>query len=142
LFLDKIVFSDEATFRIPGVVNRHNLIIWGSQNPPQVVEHVRDSSKINVFCTVSITRVYGSFFFSKLPLRVTCTSIWWSIPVPQLDVNSMIWQKDGAHSHYNRDFTLYLNHTFPGRWIGRGRYIPWPHKSPAQTLMGFSFRDS
>jgi hypothetical protein len=38
LFLDKIVLSDEATFHLPGKVNRHNLIIWGSQNPLQVVE--------------------------------------------------------------------------------------------------------
>jgi hypothetical protein len=32
LFLDKIVLSDEATFRLSGKVNHHNLIIWGSQN--------------------------------------------------------------------------------------------------------------
>jgi hypothetical protein len=38
LFLDKIVLSDEATFHLSGKVNRHNLIIWGSQNPLQVVE--------------------------------------------------------------------------------------------------------
>jgi hypothetical protein len=49
LFLDKIIFSDEATFHFSGKVNRHNLIIWGSQNPHQVVEHVRDSPKVNVF---------------------------------------------------------------------------------------------
>jgi hypothetical protein len=38
LFLDKIVLSDEAIFHLSGKVNRHNLIIWGSQNPLQVVE--------------------------------------------------------------------------------------------------------
>jgi hypothetical protein len=38
LFLDKIVESDEATFHLSWKVNRHNLIIWGSQNPLQVVE--------------------------------------------------------------------------------------------------------
>jgi hypothetical protein len=38
LFLDKIVLSDEATFHLSGKVNRYNLIIWGSQNPLQVVE--------------------------------------------------------------------------------------------------------
>jgi hypothetical protein len=37
-FLDKIVLSDEATFHLSGKANRHNLIIWGSQNPLQVVE--------------------------------------------------------------------------------------------------------
>jgi hypothetical protein len=38
LFLDKIVLSDEATFHLSGKVNRHNLIIWGSQNPHQVAK--------------------------------------------------------------------------------------------------------
>jgi hypothetical protein len=38
LFLDKIVLSDEATFHLSGKGNHHNLIIWGSQNPLQVVE--------------------------------------------------------------------------------------------------------
>jgi hypothetical protein len=38
LFLNKIVLSNEATFHLLGKVNRHNLIIWGSQNPLQVVE--------------------------------------------------------------------------------------------------------
>jgi hypothetical protein len=38
LFLDKIVSSDKATFHLSWKVNRHNLIIWGSQNPLQVVE--------------------------------------------------------------------------------------------------------
>jgi hypothetical protein len=38
LFLDKTVLSDEATFHLSGKVNHHNLIIWESQNPHQVVE--------------------------------------------------------------------------------------------------------
>jgi hypothetical protein len=38
LFLDKIVLSGKASFRLSEKVNLHNLIIWGSQNPLQVVE--------------------------------------------------------------------------------------------------------
>jgi hypothetical protein len=38
LFLDKTVLSDEANFHLSGKVNRHNIIIWGSQNPLQVVK--------------------------------------------------------------------------------------------------------
>jgi hypothetical protein len=37
-FLDKTILSDEATCHLLGKVNRHNLSIWGSQNPLQVVE--------------------------------------------------------------------------------------------------------
>jgi hypothetical protein len=80
LFLNKIVFSDEDTFHLSGKVNRHNLIIWGSQNPHQFVEHVRDSPKVNVFCAVSRTQVYGPLFFAQATVTGhVCTSICWSI---------------------------------------------------------------
>jgi hypothetical protein len=62
LFVDKTVLSDEATFFLSGKVNCHNLIIWGSQNPHQDAEHVRDSPKVNVFSDVSRTQVHGPFF--------------------------------------------------------------------------------
>jgi hypothetical protein len=78
LFLDKIVFSDKATFHLSGKVNHHNLIICGSQNPHQIHKHVRDSPKVNVFCAVSRTQVYGPFFPPRLPLWVACTVICWS----------------------------------------------------------------
>jgi hypothetical protein len=38
LFLDKTGLSGEATFHVSGTLNRHNLIIWVSQNPLQIVE--------------------------------------------------------------------------------------------------------
>jgi hypothetical protein len=49
LFLDKIVFSDEATFHLSGKVSRHNPVILGSHNPHQVVEHMRDWPKVNEY---------------------------------------------------------------------------------------------
>jgi hypothetical protein len=48
-FLSKICFSNEATFQLSGKVNRHNIRVWGSENPHTVVEHSRDSPKINGF---------------------------------------------------------------------------------------------
>jgi hypothetical protein len=47
--LSKICFSDEATFHLSGKVSRYNIRIRGSENPHAVVEHVRDSPKMNVF---------------------------------------------------------------------------------------------
>ena len=32
-FLGKVQFSDEATFRVSGAVNRHKVRIWESENP-------------------------------------------------------------------------------------------------------------
>jgi hypothetical protein len=140
LFLDKIVFSDRATFHLSGKVNHHNLIICGSQNPHQIHKHVRDSPKVNVFCAVSRTQVYRSFFPPRLPLWVACTVICWSTSL----FHSWMWRvwfgnKMGPLLHYHRDVTQHLNQTFPVRWIGHGSYILWPPRSSDLTPMDFPF---
>jgi hypothetical protein len=87
LFLDKFVFSDEATFHLSGKVNSHNLIIWGSQNPHQVVEHVREIPKVNAFCAVNRTQVYGPFFFAEATVTGHAyLDMLDHLFVPQLDV--------------------------------------------------------
>ena len=52
-FLEKLQFSDEATFHVSGAVNRRNVRRWGSENPHADVERQRDSLKVNVFCAIS-----------------------------------------------------------------------------------------
>ena len=64
-FLEKVQFSDEATFHVSGAVIRRNVRIWGSENPHAYVEHQRDSPKVIVFCAISSQKVYGPFFFAK-----------------------------------------------------------------------------
>jgi hypothetical protein len=95
---------------------------------------------VNILCAVSRTQVYGPFFFAK----VTITGHMYldmleHFLVSQLDVNIVIWQRDGAPPHYHRDVTRFLNQTFPRRWIGRGGYSPWPPRSPDLTPVDFSF---
>jgi len=62
-FHDRVVFSDESTFHISGKVNKHNVRIWGTENPLEIVQHERASPKINVFCAMSTERFMGLFFF-------------------------------------------------------------------------------
>jgi hypothetical protein len=141
LFLNKTIFSDKTAFHLSGKVNRHNLIIWGLQNPHQVVEYVRESPKVNIFRAVRRTQVYGPFFFAEATVTGhVYFDMLERFLVPQLDVNNVIWQQDGAPPHYHSDVTRYLNQTFPGRWIGRGGCIPCPPRSPDLIPMDFSFR--
>ena len=62
-FDDRLVFSDKATFNLTGKVNEHNTRIWGTEHPHSTLEDVRDSPKVNVFCTISNKCVYEPFFF-------------------------------------------------------------------------------
>ena len=51
-FNERLVFSNEATFHTNGKINRHNVRIWGEENPHATIEHERDSPKVNVFCVI------------------------------------------------------------------------------------------
>jgi hypothetical protein len=64
-FLEKVQFSDEATFHVSGAVNRRDVRIWGSENPHAFVEHQRDSPEVNVFCGISNQKMYSPFFFAE-----------------------------------------------------------------------------
>jgi hypothetical protein len=43
IFLPRLILSDEATFHLSGTVNRHNVRIWGIQNPGETMQHERNS---------------------------------------------------------------------------------------------------
>ena len=51
-FLSRLIFSDEATFHLSEKVNRHNVRIWGLQNPQEPLGHERNFPKVNVFCAL------------------------------------------------------------------------------------------
>jgi hypothetical protein len=69
----RFIFSDDATFHIKGKVNRHNVRVWGTENPHVTLEHERDSPKVNVFCAISKRRFMASSFSWETPSRVTLT---------------------------------------------------------------------
>lgn len=121
-FRDRIVFSNEATFHLNGKVNRHNVWIWGSEQPWQIIEHVRDSPKLNVFTAICRMKLYGPFFFSE---RTVTGHLYldmlqmWLIPQFEEDSRDFIFQQDGAPSHFHNDVRGYLNEHLPQRWIGR-----------------------
>ena len=59
------MFCDKATFHPSGKVNRHNVRIWGTENPHKIIEHVQDSPKWHVFWAVISVKVRGPFFFAE-----------------------------------------------------------------------------
>ncbi|PNF34548.1 hypothetical protein B7P43_G10738 [Cryptotermes secundus] len=68
-FVGRLI-SDEATFHISGKVNRHNVRIWGIEQPHAQVEHQRDSPKVNIFCAVSRDKVHGQFFIAEASVTI------------------------------------------------------------------------
>jgi hypothetical protein len=140
-YLQKILFSEEATFHTHGVVNRHKCRIWGSENPHVHMEHVRDSPKVNVLCGIMSDRIVGPFFFHESTITsAVYLDVLENFVFPQIaEVDGLIFQQDGAPPHFGAIVRTALDERFPGRWIGRGGPINWPPQSPDLTPMDLFF---
>lgn len=102
-FDDRLVFSDEATFHTSGKVNKHNVRIWGKENPHGTVEHERDSTKVDVFCAISKKKVYGPFFFEgnvNGDVYLQMLQNWLIDQLIENEDESLIFQQDGAPPHW------------------------------------------
>ena len=61
--MDNILFSNEATLNICGMVNRHNCRIWGNERSDDTFEWQKDTPKVNVWVVITKQTVYGPFVF-------------------------------------------------------------------------------
>ncbi|XP_036366705.1 uncharacterized protein LOC118766939 [Octopus sinensis] len=64
-YLNRILFSDEATFHINGCVNQHNSRIWGGQYLNEVFQYICDSPKVNVWSGLLHDHVVSPFIFAE-----------------------------------------------------------------------------
>ncbi|PNF14823.1 hypothetical protein B7P43_G06338 [Cryptotermes secundus] len=134
-----------ATFHLSGKVNRHNVRLWGTENPRAIVALERDPPKLIVFCALSQTKLYGPFFFCEK--TVTGTSYLdmlqlWLFPQLPVDSGDFVLQQDGAPPHWNINVRRYLNNDLRHRWIAHVReddvaLFTWPPRSPDLTPCDF-----
>ncbi|XP_053448571.1 uncharacterized protein LOC128586608 [Nycticebus coucang] len=141
-FLSNLMFSGEATFHINGKVNRHNCHIWGTENPPESVEHGRDSPKINVWCALGKNRVIGPFFSEGCVVNGdSYLEMLQNYFIPQLEqlglIENIVFQQDRAPCHFALQVGQFLHEKFPNRWIGSGGPFSWPPHSPDLTPLDF-----
>lgn len=146
-FLNKILFTDEATFTTNGVVTSQNCRYWATENPHWVI-NCKDqySEKVNVWCGILGDRIIGPFFFNnslngERLVNFFDTELWDAIENLPLNVRQeMFFQLDGASIHYSIIVRQWLNEHFPMRWIGRNSpFELWPPRSPDITPLDFYF---
>jgi hypothetical protein len=80
------------------------------------MENERDSLRVNVFCALSQTKVYGPFFFAENTVTgVTYLMMLqnWLLPQMRKDSEDFIFQQDGAPPHWHRDFRRFLKESLP-----------------------------
>ena len=140
-FVKKIVWSDEAQFKLNGTVNRHNCVYWAPNNPRVHVDKAVNLPGVTVWCGLSSRGLIGPFFFEgsvngQLYLEMLRTTI-----LPAINVlynnDEYFLQQDGAPAHYHRDVRAYLDDRLPGHWIGRRGAFEFPARSPDLTPLDF-----
>ena len=61
--LAKIIWSDEACFKLPGHVNRHNCVYWADENPHWTILSQLNQPGVTVWGALSREGVLGPVFF-------------------------------------------------------------------------------
>lgn len=139
-WISKILFTDEAHFHLNGAVNTHNMRIWSTANPNEVIEQPLHSPKVTVFCGFCSKFITPPYFFEDDDEQtVTVTGdryrrMLQTFLFPYLrskrKMSSIIFQQDGATSHTANDTKQILSKNFGERVISKGFTFEWPPRSP------------
>ncbi|KAJ4451196.1 hypothetical protein ANN_02656 [Periplaneta americana] len=109
--MSKLVFSDVVTFHIYGIVNCHNIWVWGLENPHETVKHKRDFPKVNVFCAVFEENFFGPFLFqAPIVNENSYLEMLQHKLFPQIEEESgaFIFQQDRVSFHWHLSVRRYL----------------------------------
>lgn len=138
---DRILWTDEATFKLNGHVNRHNCVYYAVENPHIVITEEMNAPGVIVWAGIWSGGIIGPFFFRD---TVTADSYLEKLNkeiVPaiesQMNLRKIFYMHDGASAHYAKSVRDFLDDKFRNRWIGRRGPIEWPARSPDLTPTDF-----
>jgi hypothetical protein len=148
-FAEKLIFGDQATFDIHGMLKRDNIRICGTENPHATIQHILYCPELKVFCAISNKKCTDHFSSPLSTFTGTSyldTKREWLKPQVENDSDDFTYRQDGAPPHYQHLARGYLNQRFPQCCIGRMTakdlaLLRWPPKSPDLTPCDFSSED-
>lgn len=135
--INRIMWSDEAEFRMNGHLNKHNCCYWGYNNPKVQIPVLNDRRGVHVWCGISSNGLVGPYFFDGTVNGVAYLTLLREFAAPHLTMPGLHFQQDGAPPHYALIVREWLNTNLPGRWIGRRGPYEWPPRSPDLTPCDF-----
>jgi hypothetical protein len=112
-YLDRLSFPDAATFHVCVTVNMQNRRVFRSENPQDVIEHKRDSSKVNVWFAMMKNKVISPSCFEEPTvtgdtfLAVMDNTALCHVPA------GTVSQSDSAPTHFSRRVSAFVDREFP-----------------------------
>ncbi|GFV72290.1 uncharacterized protein LOC103512048 [Trichonephila clavipes] len=141
-FAANVLFTDEVTLSLEGVMNFHNLHTWADGTPHAIRPHgAQRKCPINVWAGIVGDCLLGPYILPEiLNGSMYLTFLQEVLPemlndVPMLIRQSIRFQHDGATAHFSIDVRAHLQTTFPGGWIGWGLVYETPVATP-EDLVG------
>ncbi|CAF2987141.1 unnamed protein product [Rotaria sp. Silwood2] len=122
-FLSRIVWTDEAIFKLNGHVNRHNCVYYAIENPHIVITEEMNAPGVTVWAGIWVGGIIEPFFFRD---NITADSYLETLQeniVPdiarEMHLDETFYMHDGAPAHHAQSIRQFLDDTFPNRWISR-----------------------
>ena len=143
---------DVLLFHLSGHVNKQSMRFWAAAQPHEHVQAPLNVEKTTVWCAIGKNGIFGPYFFEDGDgRRFTVNSEWYIgmlrrrfIPAIRrkmaVDMNTVVYQQDGAPPHWSNHTLEYLRQYFQGdRLISRRTDNPWPPYSPDLTPPDYFF---
>ncbi len=123
------------------VISIIETIIWGTERPTKIREHIRDSPKVNVWCAVTPDGLIGPYFHDASTVNGDrYLDMLEEFFPPNLSLRLQkegFFQQDGAPCHFTLRVREFLQKHFGDRWISRAGLILWPGYTPDLTAYDF-----
>lgn len=137
-FLRKLTFSDECVFHLNGRVNKHNVHFWSADNPKVRFTNPGQTPSVTVWTCISFNGIVATDISTHTMNGERYCAILREKVIPFFKRNRhMLYQQDGASSHYCLNARQILNDEMPLQWIGRRGFIEWPARSPDLTACDY-----
>ena len=142
-FLNRIVWMDEAIFKLNGHVNRHNCVYYAVENPHVIITEEMNASGVIVWTGIWVGGIIGPFFFHDNITADSCLEMLQEDSVlgiaSEMHLDETFFMHDGAPAHYARSVREFLDEAFPNRSIGRRGWVDWAARSPDLTPTDFFY---
>ena len=140
-----IIWTDESIFTTATkVYNRKNLHYWSNKNEKKIKEVKTQGRKsVKVWCGIWRSKIIGPIFFDEnlnlaryFQLLINDIQQLIEDQVPQIELQYLVWQQDGAPYHRSQEINNYLSNRYQ-YWIGENGNLGWPPRSPDLTPMDY-----
>ena len=113
--VDEVIWTDEATFKLNGRINRHYSVYWADENPHEILRKLICWASQSGERLPAMVCLIGPFFFDKTVNaqnyeEMLKTKLWPLLRDCQ-NVNEL-FQQDGAPPHYGLSVRQWLNDHF------------------------------